>query len=251
MPKESKDCSLTFVGQSPRWKQHQDSPGFFPEHAVSPPIFYFFLYAFPTLDPAGRHPPTLTKVYLGMDGWPLVPGYYLCFNGGQTERESSQPSIQTRHLQDPQTRMAPSALLHILLLDSDRERRTELKTILAHCPDIQVVGESASLAESREQIQRLSPDVLLVHVQLLDAPGLEAAAQLRAAHPKLRCLVFGENSDPDWVGRVIQSGSHGYVTQEDPLAILCEAIRHVATGGIYVAPRAAGRYLRRRLLGEP
>ena len=147
--------------------------------------------------------------------------------------------------------MAPSTPLRILLLDSDRERRTELKTLLAHCSNVQVVGESADLSDAQALLQQLSPDVLLLHIQLLDAQGLEALAQLRTAHPARHCLVLGESTDPDWVGRVIQSGSHGYVTLEESPAVLCEAIHTVGAGGIYVAPRAAGRYLRHRLLGTP
>ncbi len=147
--------------------------------------------------------------------------------------------------------MEPSTPVRLVILDSDRERRAQVIASLAHCPDIQLVGQAARLAEAQELIQRLQPDALLIHIQLLDAHGLEAAAQLRAAHPKLRCLVLGDDSAPDWVGRTIQSGSHGYVTLEDSPAILCQAIRTVAQGGIYVAPRAAGRYLRHRLLGAP
>jgi two-component system LytT family response regulator len=68
--------------------------------------------------------------------------------------------------------------MRIFIVEDSRLARQELRTLLAAVPDADVVGEAAELAAAREAIDRLTPQLLLLDVELPGATGFELLDQL-------------------------------------------------------------------------
>jgi two-component system LytT family response regulator len=65
-----------------------------------------------------------------------------------------------------------------LIVDDEPLARRELRRLLAPFPWIQIVGEAADVDAARERIETLSPDLLLLDVQMPGGSGFDLLSQL-------------------------------------------------------------------------
>jgi two-component system LytT family response regulator len=82
----------------------------------------------------------------------------------------------------------PAATLRTLIADDERPARRFLASLLAACPDVEIVGEAANGRESVELIERLKPDLALLDLQMPEMGGLDAARLVAAG--ALPAIVF-------------------------------------------------------------
>lgn len=68
--------------------------------------------------------------------------------------------------------------MRIFIVEDSRLARQELRTLLAAVPDAEIVGEAAELAAAREAIDTLTPELLLLDVELPGATGFDLLDQL-------------------------------------------------------------------------
>ncbi len=67
----------------------------------------------------------------------------------------------------------PMTLLKTLIIDDEWLIRFELKRMLKHYPNIQVIGEADSSAEATRLFEQFKPDLLFVDIQLPGGPCFE------------------------------------------------------------------------------
>ena len=61
--------------------------------------------------------------------------------------------------------------------------RTLIKDIISSDPDLQVVGEAANGADALEKVRLLSPDVLLLDIEMPGMDGIECMKRLKLISP--------------------------------------------------------------------
>jgi two-component system LytT family response regulator len=66
-----------------------------------------------------------------------------------------------------------TALLRVLVVDDEMPGRRRILDLLAHEPDVEVVGEAATGSQAVEAIRRLHPDLVFLDVQMPGMTGLE------------------------------------------------------------------------------
>ena len=72
----------------------------------------------------------------------------------------------------------PPSVLRLLVVDDEPPARSRLLRLLAAEPGVQVLGQAGSGAEALSLAQSLSPDALLLDVQMPEVSGLDVAASL-------------------------------------------------------------------------
>ncbi|MBY8873687.1 response regulator transcription factor [Micromonospora sp. PLK6-60] len=77
-------------------------------------------------------------------------------------------------------------------------------------PGVVLAGHSASAAEAVRVVQSLAPDALTVDVRLPDGDGIDLAAELLAARPSLRVVLFGPATDGR-LRRAVLAGIAGHL----------------------------------------
>jgi two-component system, NarL family, response regulator NreC len=107
-----------------------------------------------------------------------------------------------------------------------------------------VIGEAADGREVVEKAVRLCPDVAVMDVSMGDTNGVDATRNLRERCPKTKVLALTVHEDKSYLRELLDAGAVGYVLKRAAADELVRAIRSVATGGIYVDPRVAGKLLR-------
>jgi two-component system LytT family response regulator len=70
--------------------------------------------------------------------------------------------------------------LRALIIDDERLARSELRRLLGHHPEVEIVGEAQNATEARRAIDDLEPDILFLDVQMPGESGFELLASLEA-----------------------------------------------------------------------
>jgi len=84
-------------------------------------------------------------------------------------------------------------MIRTLVIDDEQPARERLKQLLTAHTDIEVVGEADDGVEAAEKIVELSPDLVLLDIQMPGASGLDVAASLGKPRPAvIFCTAFDQ-----------------------------------------------------------
>ncbi|HZS46707.1 MAG TPA: response regulator [Blastocatellia bacterium] len=77
--------------------------------------------------------------------------------------------------------------LRVLIVDDEKQARLRLRRMLEEWPDIEIIGDAQNGLEAVEMIESLSPELVLLDIQM---PGLGGFEVIRTLKPELRPLVI-------------------------------------------------------------
>jgi DNA-binding NarL/FixJ family response regulator len=129
----------------------------------------------------------------------------------------------------------PDAPLRVLLVDDHPMVRAGLRSMLSG-DEVEVVGEAGSGAEAVERAVALSPELVLLDVELPDLDGVETLTRLKARAPRVAVLMVSMHDDPSMVRRAVEAGAAGYVLKGIGRRELLAAVRSVRNGGSVLDP---------------
>ncbi|MFD4226413.1 response regulator [Streptomyces sp. NPDC058545] len=139
--------------------------------------------------------------------------------------------------------MTPPAV-RILLCDDHTVVRAGLLALLGSEPDIEVVGEAGSGEEAVVLAARLTPDVVLMDLQLGEGiDGVEATRRIAVTGVHVLVLTTYD-TDAD-ITRAIEAGATGYLLKAERPEELFAAIRSAAQGRTTLSPPVASRVMAR------
>lgn len=134
-------------------------------------------------------------------------------------------------------------MIHVLIADDHAVLRHGLRLILESASDLAVIGEASTGAEAIVQAIALSPDVVLMDLDLPDISGIEATQRIRAASPDTRVLILTvSDRKADFIG-ALKAGARGYLLKSMDSREVLAAIRRVADGEAVLPPKLAARLL--------
>jgi DNA-binding NarL/FixJ family response regulator len=136
-------------------------------------------------------------------------------------------------------------VIRVLVADDQNLVRQGIRTLLAVAKtDIEVVGEASDGEEALEAIGRLSPDVVLLDVQMPKLDGLGVLDALMKQTEAPPCLVLTTFDDDELVLKSVARGARGYLLKDVSLEQLTGAIRTLNAGGSVINPAITERVLR-------
>ncbi|AXE79274.1 response regulator [Streptomyces atratus] len=134
--------------------------------------------------------------------------------------------------------------VRILLCDDHAVVRAGLLALLGSEPDIEVVGEAGSGEEAVALAAKLTPDVVLMDLQLGEGiDGVEATRRIAATGVHVLVLTTYD-TDAD-ITRAIEAGATGYLLKAERPEELFAAIRSAAQGRTTLSPPVASRVMAR------
>ncbi|MFE4331608.1 MULTISPECIES: response regulator [unclassified Streptomyces] len=134
--------------------------------------------------------------------------------------------------------------VRILLCDDHAVVRAGLLALLGSEPDIEVVGEAGSGEEAVALAAKLTPDVVLMDLQLGEGiDGVEATRRIAATGVHILVLTTYD-TDAD-ITRAIEAGATGYLLKAERPEELFAAIRSAAQGRTTLSPPVASRVMAR------
>ncbi len=127
-------------------------------------------------------------------------------------------------------------MIHVLLADDHSLFRKGLRNMLEIEDDIRVIGEARNGFEARELVRELSPDVVLLDINMPRLDGIATARELRREHPDLGLIMLTMFAEEEFVERALAAGANGYLLKDAPFERVVEAIRATARGGTIAGP---------------
>jgi DNA-binding NarL/FixJ family response regulator len=146
--------------------------------------------------------------------------------------------------------MSPQ-VIRVFLVDDHELVRRGIGELLSREPDIEVVGEAATMAHAEGRIAATHPDVALLDVRLPDGSGIDLCREIRSRNPITTCLMLTAYDDDDAIRAAVLAGASGYVLKDIRGSGLVEAIRAVAAGRSLIDPRLVKRVLERITTTSP
>ncbi|MFI2437068.1 response regulator transcription factor [Streptomyces sp. NPDC018693] len=139
--------------------------------------------------------------------------------------------------------MSGSARTTVLLVDSHPISLTGLRTILEHCPDLQVAGEAADGETAATRYLELRPDVVVInsHTDTDAAEAVRHVGALADAQPSARAtptMLVLINDVATAAERVALPGVKGLLSSRSGSQELAAAVRIMATGRSQLIPTA-------------
>jgi DNA-binding NarL/FixJ family response regulator len=126
----------------------------------------------------------------------------------------------------------------VYLVDDHLMMRDGLAALL-RAAGHRVVGEAADPTVALAEIQRLSPQVLLLDLNLGERSGFELLAELQRRKLEVHTIVLTMSSQPRHVAEALRLGAMGYMLKGAPSAELLEAVLAVSAGRRHLAGEVA------------
>ncbi|MDK2745005.1 MAG: response regulator [Nitrospira sp. BO4] len=104
--------------------------------------------------------------------------------------------------------------IRVLLVDDHTMMRQGLRTILAGYADIEVVGEATNGEEAVELVDRLSPDVVVMDLNMPKMDGIEATRLIKTSHAQVQVVGLSVNTGREAFNAFTTAGAWTLLTKE-------------------------------------
>jgi two-component system, NarL family, response regulator LiaR len=119
-------------------------------------------------------------------------------------------------------------MIRLLLVDDQPVVRRGLRLRFQLEPDMQVVGEASNGREGLTLAQALSPDVVLMDLEMPVMDGIEATAALRTVVPQSAVVILSIHIDKQTRVRAQAAGAVAFVEKRGTTDTLLAVIRQAA-----------------------
>jgi DNA-binding NarL/FixJ family response regulator len=131
----------------------------------------------------------------------------------------------------------------VLLVDDQPLFRRAIGTLLNEQPDFSVIGEASNGQEALERARQLSPDVVVMDVEMPVMSGVEAVRLMREELPNTKIVMLTVSESEDYLFEAVRLGANGYLLKDLQPEQLFEMLRAVRRNESPLSPIMAARLL--------
>ena len=136
--------------------------------------------------------------------------------------------------------------IKVFLVDDHPVFRRGLREIIHADPRFEVVGECGDGDTALAEIPQAKPQVVILDVNLPRRSGLDVLRALRAAKPRVACLMLTMQAEESAFNAAMDAGAQGYLLKEDAMELVLLGLKTVAAGGVYLSPAISAWLVRRQ-----
>ena len=119
--------------------------------------------------------------------------------------------------------MAKTEPIRVLIVDGNPDIRDGLRSILQAISDIDVVGEATDGSQAISEVERLSPQVVLMDAQMEGVDGIEATRRIKDLSPHVKIILLAAHSG--YLEDALAAGVDTYLFKDCGRHELQQAIR--------------------------
>jgi DNA-binding NarL/FixJ family response regulator len=113
----------------------------------------------------------------------------------------------------------------VLIVDDVERVRQDLRTFLTLSGNIEIVGEARDGSEAVRLMEKLSPQVVLMDLEMPVMDGFEAARQIKVLQPSCRVVALTIHAGEAERQQAYDAGMVDVIAKGAPLEVLLQAIR--------------------------
>ena len=124
----------------------------------------------------------------------------------------------------------------IMIADDHSLIREGLKNLLELEGDIEVVAEAEDGMQCLDKLEYITPDVLLLDINMPKKNGLEVLRVLKDRKSKVKVLGLTVHNETEYLMKAVDIGIDGYVLKDSESSELKKAIFAIVDGETYIQP---------------
>lgn len=123
--------------------------------------------------------------------------------------------------------------MKILVVDDHAVVREGIRRLLGTISGAEI-HEAANAQDALALSRSLSPDVVVLDINLDGSSGLELLRRFKADNVASRIVMFTMHSEPSYAMRALKAGAAGYVSKSAEAGELVTAVKKIASGDRYL-----------------
>lgn len=123
-----------------------------------------------------------------------------------------------------------------MIADDHSMIREGLKQLLELEGEFEVIAEAADGVECIEKLKEVTPEVLLLDINMPNMNGLEVLEKIKELKWDVRVLVLTVHNEVEYLLKAVDIGINGYLLKDSESAELKKAILSVVNGEDYIQP---------------
>lgn len=134
-------------------------------------------------------------------------------------------------------------MIKVLVFDDNRGRQEALQLLISQNNDLKFLGAFENCNHVVENVKTLSPDVVLMDIDMPGVNGIEGLKLIRKNFPNVMVVMQTVFEDDEKIFEAIKAGAHGYFLKKTSPDKLIDGIRDVQEGGAPMTPAIARKVL--------
>ena len=124
----------------------------------------------------------------------------------------------------------------VMLTDDHVLMREGIKHLLEFDGSVEVIKEASDGVECLEKLEKVTPDILLLDINMPDMNGIEVLEELKKRNSNIKVLILTVHSEVEYLIRAIDIGANGYILKDSGSAELKQAINTIMNNDSYIQP---------------
>jgi len=130
--------------------------------------------------------------------------------------------------------------MSVLIIDDEPLARRRLSRLVAALPDAEPVGEAGDVQDAYRAIEALSPDIVLLDIQMPGLNGIEGVKVLKRHFQTAKFLIVSGTSGLDAISAEARKDIAGFLPKSADAREIEEAIACCLSGGTHFATDGNG-----------
>jgi DNA-binding NarL/FixJ family response regulator len=127
----------------------------------------------------------------------------------------------------------------ILLVEDHEIVRKGIHALLTRNSDFAVVGEASDGSEAIKCLESVSPDLVLMDMNMPVMNGMECTKYIKKKFPGIKVLVLSMHDHENYLIEMLEAGADGYILKNSTNDELIFAIKKVLNRGKYIGSELA------------
>lgn len=124
----------------------------------------------------------------------------------------------------------------VMITDDHSLIREGIRQLLEFDGSIEVIGEASNGVECLEKLEILSPDVLLLDINMPEMNGIDVLKKLKETESDVKVLILTVHNELEYLLKAIDIGVDGYILKDSESSELKKAIDIICKGENYIQP---------------
>lgn len=127
----------------------------------------------------------------------------------------------------------------VLIADHHPTTATGVEVLLKSTNEFVIVGKVYRIAELMSTLRKELPNILILEINTPEIKGFQTLKNIREEFPKIRIAIFSSHPEEIYALRSIKLGASGYISKTVTTEVFLQAIKRIASGGIYLDDKLA------------
>ena len=126
--------------------------------------------------------------------------------------------------------------IKVMLVDDHALIREGIKKLLEFDGSVEVIEQASDGFECLEKLKTVSPDILLLDINMPKMNGIEVLEELKAKKNPVKVLILTVHSEVEYLVRAVDIGANGYILKDSGSMELKQAIMEIINNDSYIQP---------------